>query len=146
VVVSKHDDAIDHDNTDWDEYVKEYDMTKLTFLPEKEPTRFVCNFKFNADESAELKNSMMSTLNKTTREPNLSIGSYQQNVVRFGLKEVQNPDYLTQAERLTIKKNGRYIRNDTLAELEECGLVDEIFNAYNVLAGSNRTAGNEKNL
>ena len=145
IIVSKNDDAIDEENSDWDAYLEDYKMDHLSFLADKEPTKLVCNFRFSASEIAEVKNSMMSSINKSTSQPNLSVGSYQQNIARFGLKDIQNPEYVPAHDRLTLKKNGKHLRDDSIEMLEQYGLVDEIFTAYTTLTDMNQTHGNEKN-
>jgi len=146
VIISEHDDAIDHEASDIEAYHEDYDQSHLKFLPEQLPTKFICNFKFSAEVSAELKDSMMKSLNKRTRTPNLTIGSYQQNIVRYGLKAIQNPDGIPVGEQIIVKKSGNFLRDDTIAELEQLGIVDEIFSAYNALVSKKPTRGVEKNL
>ena len=144
-VVSKHDDAVNHDETDWHDYVKDYDYKKLHFLPGKEPTKFICNFSHNADEAATLKNSMMGGYDDVTKKPKVTIGSYQQMVVRFSLKSIVNPSSLPKNEHLDLKKDGKYVHIDSLTKFERWGLVDEIFQAYSTMTKANPTEGNEKN-
>lgn len=146
VIVSEQDDSLDLDSFDWDDYTEDYDFAKLKFVAEKTPTRFICNFKFNASEAAEVKDSIMSSIEKNKAK--LSMGTWQQHIVRLGLKEISydDADPTPKSERLTLKKNGKYVRDDSLAILEETGLVGEIFSAYNVLTAKDKTVGHEKNL
>ena len=145
ILVSEYDDALDLDAFDWDDYTDDYDFSKLSFLPEKCPTKFVCNFRFNADELAEIKNSTISSVKNNN--PQISLGSWQQNITRYGLKDVvyDPEDKTAQGERLTIKKSGKYISDYSLATLEDAGIVSEIFTAYNVLTSKDKTIGKEKN-
>ena len=146
VIVSQQDDALDLDSFDWDDYTDDYDFKKLKFVEDKVPTKFICNFKLNAEESAELKDSMMSSLDNK-RNAKITMGTWQQTVARLTLKDIvyDSEDKTPIGERLTIKKAGRYVRDDSLANLESCGIVGEIFSAYSSLTSKDKTIGHEKN-
>jgi hypothetical protein len=142
-VICAHDDALDP-ASDLDEYKKTLDQSKLSFVDGKQATVFVCNFKLDAKQAKLIKNSMMQT--GEDGSPSITLGSWAMTVAKLCLKDIQNPEYLTPEERLVFKKDGNgYVSDSLLADLEEYGVVAEIFSYFTVLTNKNVKAADSKN-
>lgn len=149
-IVSKHDDAHDKgDNEEnwereiWSEYEKTLDINKLRFLPDTQPTVFLCNFELKGKDSAAIKNAMIEG-GMDGGTPKLALGSWSQQVVKHVLKDIQNPDYVPPEDRIVFKKDGRGLaHDDVLAVLDQYGILTEIFTHYNSMTGGVRS--NAKN-
>lgn len=133
-VVSKNDDAIDVDNSNWEEYEKTGDVNHLKFIADKQPTIFLCNFDLKGKELAVVKNSMMGSRDDEGNS-SLALGSWTFRVAKYTLKDIKNPPYLAANECITLKKDkDGLVHDDTLAILERCGVLNEIFAMYTALA------------
>jgi hypothetical protein len=144
-IISKGDDALDMERSNWGEYEKSYDSTHLCFLPGKEPTRFVVNFELTGKQSAKVKNSMFSGRDEDDGTPKVALGDWSFRVVKYSLKDIKNPSDLPEAECIKFQKdeNG-YAHDDLLATLDKHGIVNEIFSAYTTLV-QNGPRANSKN-
>ena len=146
LVVLKEDDAIDleHEDCDYEEYQKTGDLNKLVFVEGKEPTRFVCNFNFNAKQAASVKNSMIAGKDDEGK-PTISLGSWQYKIARMALKDIQNPSYLSDEECFKYKELHGYVDDKLLVELDSVGVVDQIFSMYSALVLDNAVRKEAKN-
>jgi hypothetical protein len=143
-VISKNDDALDLDNSNWEEYEKTADMAHLKFVTDKQPTIFLCNFELKGKESASVKNSMLGGRDDDGN-PSVALGSWSFRVVKYALKDIKNPDYLEANERINFKKDkDGLVHDECLAELEKYGVINEIFAMYTTLAMAG-VKGNAKN-
>ena len=144
VIVSEHDDSIDAEKSNIDEYKKTADLAHLVFVADKQPTRFLCNFELSAKQAASVKNGMIAGKGDDG-EPTVTLGSWAHRVVKHTLRDIQNPSDLPVHECIVFKKdeNG-HAHDDVIAELERQGVVDEIFGFYTRLAmgGAKQAAKN----
>lgn len=144
IVISKNDDAVDLKASKWDDYKETADVSKLAFLPDAQPTRFLCNFELSSRQMAAVKNGMLSGKDDEGN-PQLTLGSWAHRVVKFTLKDIQNPESVPEAERIVYKKDENGLAHDDLiGTLDRYGIVDEIFGFYTKLALSS-TKDNAKN-
>ena len=143
-IISQHDDALDLEASDWEGYKETGDVSKLKFIPGKQPTIFLCNFLMKGKEAVALKNSMLSGVDEEGR-PRLSYGSWSFKVVKYALKDIKNPDGIPDDAKLVFKKDEQgYAHDDLLVTLETIGVVNEIFGMYNALVTGSARA-NAKN-
>ena len=143
-IISEQDDAVDMDQSDWDQYKETCDTKYLVFKPNTEPTIFLCDFELKGKEAENVKNAMLKGVDEDGN-PSLAIGSYSHRIVKYTLKDIKNPGDLSAEDRIEYKKeSGQYAHADTIAELETLGIVTEIFNFYTrlVLAGARANAKN----
>lgn len=142
--IPRVDDAIDHEKSDYDAYVKTLDEGKLVFVEGLRPTRFVLNFDLSGKEAAKLKNDMMSG-KSDNGEPTVALGSWQQRVTKLCLKAIENPPDLLLGEGLIFRtdENGE-VADALLGELERQGIISNIFALYtqHVMTSSRRAAKN----
>jgi hypothetical protein len=128
--ISQHDDAIDLDKSNYEEYKKTLDESLLVFVENKQPTIFVCNFELKGHESAYIKNSMISGTDELGK-PQIAMGSWSFKVCKTVLKDIVNPDYLAANEKIIFKKDkSGYASDDLLSILDQAGIVSEIFSLY----------------
>jgi len=155
-VISKQDTAIDWaketdqeptgtTEEDWERYredpVRNEDAIK--YKQDMSPTVFVCNFELDGKEAAAIKNSMIKSIDKDTKDPVVQFGSWAYTVVRMVLKEIENPPNVENV--IVLKKDSRgYVDNRTMSLLERAGLVPEIFSHYTMLTKDEHKA-NAKN-
>lgn len=143
-VISSKDDALDMEKSNYDEYVKTGDVSKLVFVEGKQPTRFICNFELSGREASYVKNEIMGGKDEDGK-PKLSYGSWQHRVAKFTLKDIQNPADVPREEQMELKKDDRgYVNDYTMGILERYGIVDDIFVLYThlVLEGAKQNAKN----
>lgn len=132
-IVSELDDAIDMQASDWEEYKKTGDMSKLQFMAGKQPTIFLCNFAPKGHEASAIKDSMLGGRDDEG-QPKLQLGSWSFKVVKFTLKDIQNPPDLPLEQQLKFKKDSQgYAHDDVVTELDRLGIVNEIFAMYTAL-------------
>lgn len=129
-IIASADDAVDRSASDWEAYKETRDESKLVLLPGKAPTIFICNFEAGIKEAKLIDNAMMATKGDDDK-PSLAYGSWAQMVAKVTLKEIQNPEYMPEAKRLVMRKDGAgYVHDDLLGKLQRAGVVNDIFNAY----------------
>jgi len=134
--ISKNDDALDLERSNIEEYEKTGDVIHLVFLADKEPTKFICNFQLKANELANIKNSMLSGVDSDGK-PNISLGSWTYRVVKYVLKDIQNPNYLNPEEKIVFKKDSQgYVHDELMVILDNTGIASEIFSMYTTLTTS----------
>lgn len=145
-VILEQDDALDldHPECNYKQYQTTGDEKHLRYLADKEPTKFICNFQFNAKESAIAKNSMMGTKDDEGN-PSIALGSWQFKVARIALKDIQNPSYLPEDQSFKMVKYEGYVDEKLLNELSSYGVVDAIFTMYSNLVLNNAVRKNAKN-
>lgn len=144
-VISQVDDAIDQEASDYEAYKDTLDESKLHFVDGKSPTVFICNFKFDAKTSARVNNAMLSRQSEDGK-PALAFGSWSQTIAKVSLKDIQNPSDQPPDEQLRLKRdvNG-YVHDDLLSQLEQLGIVDDIFNAYLFSQKKSKSPADSKN-
>ena len=143
-VVSQHDDAVDAEGSNWEEYKSTGDISKLKFIPGKQPTIFLCNFAMKGHEAASLKNSMLGGTDDEGK-PQVAFGTWSFRAVKYCLKDIKNPDGMAEDTKLVFKKDEKgYAHDDLLATLESLGIINEIFGMYTSLALGG-VKGNAKN-
>lgn len=132
-ILSKTDDAIDMEKSEWEEYTKTLDEKHLVFVPDLQPTRFICNFEFNSDDAKKIKNHMLGGKDEDGK-PTFAFGDWASEVTRRSLKDIQQPDYLKAEEKIEFKKDSvGFVGPKTMSLLERYGIVDEIFSHYSRL-------------
>lgn len=130
LIISKSDDSIADEGSDWDAYAETFDENKLVFVPDHQPTRFLVNFQMQSKDIAKVKNHMLGKTGEDGR-PTFAYGEWSQEIVRRTLKEIQQPDSLTPEEKIPFKKDkDGFVHPDTLAVLERLGIIEEIFGYY----------------
>ena len=135
-LVSKIDDAVDHEASDWDLYSKDPVMNEsaLKFLSDKKPTVFVCNFELSAKDNSKIQDSMLSGLDDD-KQPKISVGAWSLAVARYTLKGIENPQGTVAPIDFKVDSRG-YASDETLNILQKAGIISEIFNAYLTLTQS----------
>lgn len=124
------DDALDLDKCDFEEYRKTLDEKHLSFLPEKEPTRFIMNFELKGKESELIKNAMMAGKD-SDGNMTMALGSWSFKVVKYTLKKIVNPDSAPLEQQLILKMDGKGgVSDDFLALLDRMGILQELFSFY----------------
>jgi hypothetical protein len=144
-IVSRHDDAVDADKTDWEKYDADpiSNAAAIVMKPGKEPTYFLCNFDLSGRESAMVKDAMVKGVDRSDGSVNLSYGKWAYTVARLTLKDIQNPPNVDGV--IDYKKDGTgYVLDSVLSVLERAGVVGEIFNHYVTLTQGEATQ-NAKN-
>lgn len=125
-IISRNDDAIDAEASDWEKYDETLDPVHLKMLPGKMPTTFLCNFDLTAKERAMINNALISGVDDDGK-PKVGLGTWQLTVAKLVLKDIQNPDYIPEAQRIILKKEGRGYPDDrTLNTLSKLGVISEI--------------------
>jgi len=133
-LVSVNDGAIDTEASDIDEYKKTGDLKHLKFLPNEQPTKFLCNFEVSAKQAAAIKNGMIAGRDEQG-DPQVTLGTWAHRVVKHTLKAITNPEGLTPEERFDFKTDEhKLVHDDVIALLDRQGVVDEIFGFYTKLA------------
>lgn len=143
-VISEQDDALDLEASDLEGYKKTGDVSKLKFLPDKQPTIFLCNFSLRGTQAAALKNAMIGGTDEDGK-PQIAFGSWSFKAAKFCLKDIKNPEGLPDDAKLIFKKDEKGLaHDDLLATLDRLGIVNEIFSMYSSLANGGMRA-NAKN-
>jgi len=132
-LISENDDALDKgENEDdwketvWAKYKKTLNPDDLTFVPDCQPTIFLCNFELKAHDTAAIKDAMLKGGNQ------VAFGSWSQAVAKHVLKDIINPEYVPMDERIAFRKDGMGLAHDeVIGFLDRVGVVTEIFTAYN---------------
>lgn len=142
-IISEHDDSLDVEKCDFPAYRKDYDRAHLAFLPNTQPTVFVCNFELGGKEAAAVKNSMLGGSDDDGK-PQVALGSWGFRIVKLCLKDIRNPADVPEEQQLKLRKDDRgYVHDDFIAVLDRIGVANEIFAAYNAM--TTVTRGNLKN-
>jgi hypothetical protein len=143
-VISKNDDALDTDKSNWEQYEKTGDVAHLVFVPDKQPTIFLCNFELKGKQAAAIKNSMLGGRDDEGNA-SVALGTWSFRVVKQTLKDIKNPADLSPAECIQFKadKDG-LAHDDVLAELDRYGVLNEIFAMFTALTMAG-VKGNAKN-
>lgn len=144
-IISRYDDAVDNDATDWDKYDADpiANADAIVLKPGRQPTFFLCNFDLTGKESTTVKDAMVKGVDRSDGTVNLSYGKWAYTVVRLTLKDIQNPPDVDGV--IEFKKDGTgYVLDSVLTVLERVGVVGEIFNHYLTLT-QNSTKDNAKN-
>ncbi len=129
-IISRQDEAIDFDASEWDLYEEDpvLNENSLKFKEGKEPTIFLCNFALTGKEQASLQDAMVSGVDEE-KNPKVSIGKYSYQIAKVCLKDIQNP--ANELDVIRLKKDSRgYVSDETMTELHQAGVVNEIFNHY----------------
>lgn len=145
-IVSRADDAVDHEASDWDEYMDDAikNAASLKMKPGKSATYFLCNFQLTGKESARIKDAMIKGVDRDSNEMNMSYGRWAYTVAKLTLKDIQNPPNVDGI--IEYKKDGTgYVLDSVLDVLESAGVVQEIFNHWVALTQNKDTIGHEKN-
>lgn len=143
-VICENDDAIDSEESDYQEYLKTGDVKHLVFVENKQPTRFIVNFELSGKESALIKNEMVGGRDEDNK-PKVTLGSWAYRVTKYTLKDVQNPPDLKPDERIELKKDDKgYVSERTMSLLDRYGVTEAIFGMYSnlVLSGAKQNAKN----
>lgn len=133
--VSKSDDALDLEKSDFDAYLSDADQKHLAFLPDAQPTVFVLNFDLSGKELATIKNAMGGVSEEG--EAKVNFGSWANQIVRVCLKEIRNPPSVPLEAQLLLKrdKDGK-VGDETLGILGRYGITEEIFSLFNRLTAT----------
>lgn len=132
--VSKSDDALDLEASKYDEYLKTADKKHLVFKAGIEPTIFSLNFEHSGKQSRAIKDNMIGSSNEEGK-PQVTLGSWQYEVVSLSLKGIKNPADLPLEECLIYKtdESGKRVADEVMAKLERHGVIGEIFSLYSAL-------------
>ena len=142
---SRKDSAIDHDATDWDAYDEDPLKEDLIKMKEgKEATVFLCNFEFKGKDAVKVKDAVFGGMDKDSGSPKINYSNWAYEVVRNGLKDIQNPVDITGVIKLK-KDSGKYVSPETMTKLESVGLVSEIFKHWMKLKTDDGLEDNAKN-
>jgi hypothetical protein len=129
-IISRVDDAIDHESSNWDLYdedpINNEDAIKL--LPDKAPTIFICNFEIDAKTNAKIQDSMFAGIDED-KSPRPAYGGCALSVVRYTLKGIENPESCKDPIRFKLDGRG-FVSDETLNFLQKAGIISEIFNHY----------------
>lgn len=144
-LVSKNDDALDLEKSDWEQYQKTGDLNHLKFVEGKVPTYFICNFDFKRSEAESVKNSMIGGKDDNG-DAKVALGSWSFRIAQLALKDIKNPEDLPEDEKILYKKDRQgYAHENVILQLERMGVVNEIFSLYSALVLSNEVKANAKN-
>lgn len=131
-VISKHDDALDLEQSNFEEYEATGDINHLVFIENKQPTRFICNFNLKAKEKQEIMNISQEISDSGRRQVN--IGSLIYTITRFCLKDIQYPESVADADKFLFKKDkDGYVTLESVAELDNVDVPAQIAGFYNSL-------------
>lgn len=134
-VICTNDDAVDKEKSDLDAYKKSYDRKHLAFLPDHQPTVFVCNFSLSGKESIRVKNAMVGQ--SDDGGVSVALGSWEHHVTKTTLKEIRNPADMPLEHQFVLRKDDKgYVHDDLIARLDRVGVVGQIFAAYSTLVMS----------
>jgi hypothetical protein len=133
-VISKRDDALDLEQSKWDDYLDTGDVSKLVFKPGLQPTIFLCNFELTAEKAKMIKNAVTGGSDDEGK-PSIQLGSWSFAVAKNTLKDIKNPEDVPEPEQFKMKKDHRgLVHDDLLGELDSHGFVDDIFLMYTKLS------------
>jgi len=136
-IISQSDDAVDTEESDFDEYQATGDQKHLVFVDGKQPTKFICNFEMKGKQAARIKNAMVGGHDEETKRPKVTIGDWSFKVVKYVLKDIQNPEGLEEGQAIKFRKDkDGYVHDEVLVILDRIGVVSEIFTMYSNLVGS----------
>jgi hypothetical protein len=140
-LISKIDDAVDHEASDWDLYNKDpiENESALKFLTDKKPTIFICNFELSAKDNARIQDAMFAGMDED-KQPKPAFGAWSLAVAKYTLKGIENPSGTIAPIDFKVDSKG-YASDETLNILQQAGIISEIFNAYLALTQT----GVEKN-
>jgi len=144
-LISRNDDAVDQEQSDWDKYDEDpiANADAIVIKDGAEPTYFLCNFDITGKESSLVKDAMIKGFDKEDQSVKLSYGKWAYTVVRLTLKGIQNPPGVDGV--IEYKKDGTgYAMDSVLSVLERHGVMGEIFNHYVALTQSDASQ-NAKN-
>jgi len=115
-------------------YKDDWDFDKHCVLKEGvEPTIFRLNFNIPYKKAQALKNSTLGGDGKK-EEFGFKLGNFSFQTVRTVLAEIINPVGTPPEEMFVVKKDkDSLVSKETMEELEQCGLVDDIFSFYNTI-------------
>lgn len=124
VIVSK-DDALDDVSPEvFSEYLQTLDESKLKFKEGKEPCRWVLKRRIDYKKQKWLENQKVKF---EGGEQNFQPG-YIGEEIRACLIDLKYPDYVPEAKRIVIKKQGDGLVDEKLMEqLLPTGIITELF-------------------
>ena len=129
-IISENDDALDVENSDLEKYKETLNVNHLKFLPDKEPTIFICNFNLKGKDLASVNNAMIDGTDDEGK-PKVAIGSWAYRITKLTLKDIKNPSYLKEDERINFKKDFQgYAHDDVVSLLQRIGIANEILTHY----------------
>ena len=133
-IISKVDDAVDHEASDWAKYDKDpiENEDALKFLPEKHPTIFVCNFELDAKSNAKVQDAIFSGLDED-KNPRPALGAWALTVAKYTLKAIENHPSIVDPIRFKADSRGM-ASDDTLDVLQKVGVISDIFSHYSKLS------------
>lgn len=115
--------------SDVDKYKETYDKGHLVIKEDQVPTIFKINMSPDYKTQVRIKNA---SIGGGMGEMGFQVGSHASAVVRAVLVEVLNPDNLPLNEKIILKKDRKtgLLTDETMEELEEIGLVDDLYGFY----------------
>jgi len=133
-IISKVDDAVDHEASDWTKYdedpIENEDALKM--LPEKHPTIFICNFELDAKSNAKVQDAMFSGIDED-KNPRPALGAWSLAVAKHTLKAIENHPSTKDPIRFKADSRG-LVSDETLDVLQNVGVISDIFNHYSKLS------------
>lgn len=134
------DDAIDTTEdpetglpvSDINAYRQDWNFSKHCALLEGvEPTRFKINFSVPYNKQVKIKNASVGGFGKDD-EAGFKLGSHSNQIVRTVLVGIKNPDNMPLGEQVVFAKDKKtdMVADRVMEELEELGIVDDIYGFY----------------
>ena len=144
-IICLQDGAIDEEASDFDLYRKDPigNADALKFLPNEKPTYFICNFEVSGKEMAIIKDSMTGGVDDE-KNVKTNFGKWAYTVVKMTLKVIDNPPEVKDGIELKFDSK-RYVSDATMTDLEQCGVLGEIFQHWITLTQTNEERANAKN-
>jgi len=131
------DDAIDEKETDLKKYRETWDQNHIVLKEGVVPTIFKLNFSINWSKHRAIKNSTLGI--SDDGKAAFMLGNHSAQLVRSILVDVVNPPGMTDQEKVPFKMNKKtgLVDDDTMGELENLGVVDDIYSFYNTVKEDN---------
>ena len=114
------DDVIDLDKSDIELYKETWDTKHLEITGE--PVKFKIRFNLPYQSQIEIDNAI------TRSREGLTIGDYQQTVVKHVLLDIVNAD--EDPDNIIAKREHGVLSKSTLKDLTDTGLIGDIFSFY----------------
>lgn len=123
------DDAIDPALSDLEKYRDTWDDQHIVLKEDIKPTVFKVNFSLNWKKQTAVKNASFGMSEEGGAK--FMLGNHSAQLVRSILVGIDQPDSIAMGERIPFKqtKNG-LVDEDTMSELDELGIVDDIYSFY----------------
>ena len=118
--------------SDVEAYKEDWDKSHLVIKEGVSPTIFKINFNIDYNKTVAIKNASIGGGLGKNSEMGFRLGTHASQVVRSVLVDIVNPDDLPLNEKLIFRKDKKtgLVHDSTMEELEQCGIVDDIYGFY----------------